>query len=335
MLSRVADSIYWMARYIERAENITRFIDVNWHLNLDMPGGVAREQWEPLITTTGDHKAFKERYGDPARDTVIQFLVFDRDNPNSIISCLFHARENARSVREMISTEMWESINTFYLYVLDMSERRHWLDAPYGFFAEIKRLSHLFIGYTVTTLMHGEGWHFCRLGRLIERADKTARILDVKYFYLLPSIEHVGTPFDALQWGALLRSASALEAYRKKYGTIQPKAVVEFLILDHSFPRAVHYCLVRAEDSLHAITGTPLTTHQNRAERLCGKLRADLAYTDVEDIMDNGLHEYIDSLESRLNDLGNAITELYFQPPLPDGAVMAPVQEQIQGAASG
>ena len=334
MLSRVADSIYWMARYIERAENVTRFLDVNWHLNLDMPGGIAREQWEPLIITTGDQALFHERYGEATRDSVIQFLVFDRDYPNSILSCLFQARENARSVREMISTEMWETINSFYLFVLDMSQHRQWLDAPYAFFAEVKRLSHLFIGYTVTTLMHGEGWHFCRLGRLIERADKTARILHVKYFHLLPSIEHVGTPYDSLQWGALLRSASALEAYRKRCGAIRPNAVVEFLILDHSFPRAVHYCLVRAEDSLRAITDSPLSSNQNRAERLCGKLRSELAYTDVEFIMETGLHQYIDSLELKLNELGDAIAELYFQSPVPDGAVLAPAHDQTRGAAS-
>ncbi len=330
MLSRVADSIYWMSRYTERAENIARFIDVNWHLNLDMPGGSLTEQWQPLVTATGDYEAFKERYGEASRDKVIEFLAFDRDNPNSIISSLFKARENARSVREMISTEMWEAINTFYLFVIEAARDTHCVSQPSHFFAEVKRHSHLFIGYTITTLQHDEGWHWCRLGRLLERADKTARILDVKYFYLLPSVAHVGTPFDSMQWGALLRSVSALEPYRKKYGIIEPKNVVEFLILDREFPRAVHYCLTRVEDSLHAIAGTPGATYGNPAEKVCGRLRSNLAYTEVTAIMDTGLHEFVDGLEASVNDIGSAIQEQFFALKPIKGAVRAPIMEHAQ-----
>jgi len=330
MLSRVADSIYWMSRYTERAENIARFIDVNWHLNLDMPGGSLKEQWMPLVTATGDAERFLEHYGEATRDNVIKFLAFDRDNPNSIISSLFKARENARSVREMISTEMWEAINTFYLFVIDSSRDQSFISQPSAFFAEVKRHSHLFIGFTVTTLQHDEGWHWCRMGRLLERADKTGRILDVKYFYLLPSVSHVGTPFDSMQWGALLRSVSALEPYRKKYGIITPQSVVEFLILDREFPRAVHYCLTRVEDSLHTIAGSPGATYGNKAERFCGRLRSDLAYTDVGAIMDVGLHEFVDGLEASVNGIGGAIYEQFFAAKPVDGAVRAPVLEQSQ-----
>jgi len=165
MLSRVADSLYWMSRYIERAENVARFIDVNLNLMLDLPAG-ATEQWAPLVITTGDDALFAEQYGKATRENVIQFLTFARENPNSIISCLRAARENARSVREIISSEMWEQVNTFYLMVTDLSAAVRVKEAPYEFFREIKMASHLFEGLANATMSHGEGWHFCRLGQM-------------------------------------------------------------------------------------------------------------------------------------------------------------------------
>ena len=172
MLSRVAASIYWMSRYIERAENVARFVDVNLHLILDMPIGM-QAQWEPLVSTTGDDEVFAERYGEASREAVIQFLAFDADNSNSIVSCLRAARENARSIRENISSEMWEQLNDAYLLVTNTSEE--WAMAePHEFFREIKLASHLFMGLTDNIMSHSEGWHFSQLGRLIERADKTS-----------------------------------------------------------------------------------------------------------------------------------------------------------------
>lgn len=310
MLSRVADAIYWMSRYIERAENVARFVDVNLHLALDFPEG--GEQWAPLVATTGDNDAFMKRYGEPTRDNVIEFLTFDRESPNSIISCLAHARENARSVREIISSEMWEQANNAYLMVMDAARSRMALEASHDFFTAVKQASQLFVGITYLTMSHSEGWHFCRLGRLLERADKTSRILDVKYFLLLPQPTDVGGPLDSLQWGALLRSASAFEMYRKRHGAISPSKVVDFLLLDRRFPRTVRYCLAKAERSLHAITGAAVGTWTNSAERELGRLNAELSYADTKEILARGLHEYIDNLQLRLNYVSQLVFETFF-----------------------
>lgn len=310
MLSRVAESIYWMSRYIERAENVARFVDVNLQLILDQPTGM-QAQWEPLVATTGDDEIFEERYGEASRTTVLKFLTFDTENPNSIISCLRAARENARSIRENISSEMWEQINDAYLMVTETSEE--WAMAePHQFFTDIKVASHLFMGQTDNIMSHSEGWHFCQLGRLIERADKTSRIVDVKYFILLPSVSDVNTPFDDIQWGALLHSASAFEMYRKTYGLIAPNNVVAFLLLDREFPRSVLYCLTKAEESLHAISGTPLETFSNPAEQGLGQLRSEFAFAQVDQILHIGLHEFLDAFQTKLNDVGDDIYKTFF-----------------------
>jgi uncharacterized alpha-E superfamily protein len=310
MLSRVADAVYWMSRYVERAENVARFVDVNLHLALDFPE--AGEQWAPLVATTGDNDMFAKRYGEPTRDNVLEFLTFDRESPNSIITCLALARENARSVREIISSEMWEQTNNAYLMVMDAAKTRMALEASHDFFTAVKQASQLFVGTTYLTMSHNEAWHFSRLGRLLERADKTSRILDVKYFLLLPQPTDVGTTLDALHWGALLRSASAFEMYRKRYGAITPAKVVEFLLLDRSFPRSVRYCLAKAERSLHAITGAATGTWTNGAERELGRLNAELSYADTKEVLSRGLHEYIDDLQLRLNYVSHSVFETFF-----------------------
>jgi len=311
MLSRVADSIYWMSRYVERAENVARFISVNLNLSLDMPGE-AGQQWWPLVVITGDDAAFQKRIGKTTKETVVQFLTFDADNPNSILSCLRAARENARNVREIISAEMWAHINKFYLMVRDGGTLEAVLDNPYEFYDRVNLSGQQFLGVTDATMTHGEAWHFCQLGRMIERADKTSRILDVKYFILLPRPTDVGTPYDDIQWLALLRSASALEMYRQRHGRISPVNVVNFLVLDREFPRAVLHCLTRANESLHAISGTPPGSFTNSAEQRLGQLRAELAYTHAEDVVSGGLHEFIDDFQRRLNAVGDGIHESFF-----------------------
>lgn len=311
MLSRVANSIYWMARYIERAENTARFVDVNLHLMLDGPVE-SKEQWEPLVIISGDYEQFKEKYGSATKDNVIQFLTFDTENPNSIISSVSSARENARTVREIISSEMWAQINKFYYSLLDAEKSGVALDTPYDFYNQIKLQSHLFIGITDTTMSHGEAWHFDRLGRLLERADKTSRILDAKYFMLLPRVEDVGTPIDNIGWAALLNSASAFEMYRKKFRRITPTDVALFLILDLKFPRSIRYCLLKAQVSLHEITGTTIGTFTNKAERRLGRLRSDLDYANIDEIISQGLHEFLDDFQTKLNGVGDAIFDTFF-----------------------
>ncbi|MGB3493831.1 MAG: alpha-E domain-containing protein [Elainellaceae cyanobacterium] len=311
MLSRVADSIYWLNRYVERAENVARFVDVNLNLLLDYPVGV-QQQWRPLVVTTGDLTVFTEKYGEFNADNVIHFLTFDKDYPNSILSCLQRARENARSVREVISSEMWEQINAFYLMVTDASQSSAGLADLSSFFAEVKMASHLFAGVMDGTMSHNEGWHFGQIGRLLERADKVTRILDVKYFILLPSVNDVGSNLDELQWIALLKSASAYEMYRKRQHRISPPDIAQFLILNREFPRSLQFCLLQAEQSLLQITGCTPGTWNDPVERQLGKIRSELDFITIDEIMDTGMHEFLDSVQGRLNYLGETIFESFF-----------------------
>ena len=329
LLSRVADSVYWMARYIERAENVARFIDVNLHLQLDLPLAPAN-QWEPLIETTGDMAEFTKKYGIVTECNVIQFLVFDEENPNSIFSCIRSARENARSVRETISSEMWEQVNSIYLQIqihranvsqVSLSEVLHGL----------RMACHMFQGITDATMSHNEAWHFVRLGRMIERAEKTSRILDVKYFILLPSTRTVDTPYDDLHWSAVLKSVSGFEMYRKKYGRIFPRNIVELLIMDREFPRAILFCIIRANESLHAITGTSLVSSEALSEQLMTSLTDELNTATVDMIIRGGLHEYLDRLQTKMNAVGDGLLADFF--------VWRPVEtpedmEQAQGAGA-
>src|SRR5436190_9739905 len=319
MLSRVADSIYWMSRYGERAENVARFIEVNLQLMLDAPSG-EDQQWEPLVNTTGDRDAFTKRYGEATQQNVIHFLTFDAENSNSILSCVRAARENARTIREIISSEMWLQLNKFYLMVTAAAENSSAQANPQEFFTEVKNASHLFNGLAAATMTHGEPWHFFQMGLMLERADKTSRILDVKYFILLRSVQDVGTPFDDIQWAAVLRSASAFEMYRKRHGRISPKGVVEFLLLDREFPRAIHFSLLAARDSLHKISSTPLGTFQHPPEKLLGQLCSDLAFTSVDEIINSGLHEYLDDLQTRMNHVAAGIYETFFALKTPSPA---------------
>ena len=299
LLSRVAEAVYWMARYIERAENVARYIEVNLNLQLDLPLDPLH-QWKPLIDTSGDTEAFREQYGEATQANVIHFLANDPENPNSIFSCLRAARENARSVRETISSSMWEQANRMYLETRTLhgtAQQESLLEA----FREVRLGCHMFQGITDATMTHNEAWHFVRLGRKLERADKTSRILDVKYFMLLPSLADLGTPYDDIHWSAVLKSVTGFEMYRKRYGRIHPRDIVDFLVLDHDFPRSVHFCIRCVDESLHSITGTPLGTFRYPSEQSVGKLRAELDYASVDSIIRSGLHEYLDNLQVKMN----------------------------------
>ncbi len=329
MLSRVADSIYWMCRYIERAENVARFIDVNLQLMLDSTSG-DDQQWRPLVNTTGDDETFTKRFPEATQQNVMHFLTFDAENPNSILSCLRAARENARTVREIISSSMWVELNKFYLMVTSAAVNPQALTSPHEFFTEVKNASHLFNGVTDATMTHNEGWHFLHMGRMLERADKTSRILDVKYFILLRSVEDVGTAFDDVQWAAVLRSASAFEMFRKRHGRISPRGVAEFMLLDREFPRAIQYCLLSARDSLYAVSGTPVGTYRNSAEKVLGQLCSDLSFASVEDIFKQGLHEYLDDLQTRMNQVGTEIFETFLALKTPQTQTRKGVRASVE-----
>lgn len=313
MLSRVASSIYWLGRYLERAENYSRFIDVNFNLMLDLPPDL-KEQWEPLVITTGDNEIYKTKHKNFERKDVIHFLTFDSDNPNSIISSISYARENARVIRENLTKETWENLNELYHFVLKRADKKDWnKEDPRAFFESVKNQVLLLYGLADSTVARTEGWYFRQLGLFLERADKTSRIVDVKYHILLPAPSLVGSPLDFLHWTALLKSVTAFNTYRRMYGNIEPAKVVEFLILNKYFPRSVFYCIREAESCLHKISGLADSGYKNSAEKAIGELRSNLEFTDVEEIINMGLHEYLDQLQIKINDVSNKINTNFFQ----------------------
>ena len=315
MLSRVADSLYWMSRYIERAENNARIADVNLQLLLDLtnPGETDPQAiWEPIISSLEENELFASLYDKLDGKAVIDFVSLQKKNPNSIYSCLAHARENARTTREQISSEMWEQINRLYLFVKGDAAKKLVRTSPYEFFNRVITGSHLFQGITDATMTHGEGWDFIRIGKLLERADCTSRILDVKYHILLPSGEKVGGNVDTIQWMSVLKSCSALEAYRKIYvGQVAPWRVAEFIITHSAFPRSIRFSVDCFDAALHHISGSADSRYANEAERLSGRLRSDLDYITIGDIFKFGLHEYLDRIQDKLAEISSAMRDSY------------------------
>jgi uncharacterized alpha-E superfamily protein len=310
LLSRVADAVYWMARYIERAENVSRFIEVNLHMMLDLPSSDIN-QWRAIVDTTGDGEVFAERYGVADQENVVEFLTSDPKNLNSVFSCVRAARENARSVRETISSEMWEQVNALYLLIQGAKGQLS-TDVLPSFFHNVRTACSQFQGVTDSTMTHNEAWQFIGLGRTLERADKTTRLLDVKYFILLPSVTDVGTPYDDIQWAAVLKSVSGFEMYRQKHGRIFPPHLVEFLLLDNLFPRAVRYSVARADRALHAITGASADTFSCSSEQRLGRLKSELDFAQVNSILASGLHEFLDGLQVKMNKIDECILADFF-----------------------
>jgi uncharacterized alpha-E superfamily protein len=311
VLSRAAESVYWMSRYAERAENVARFLDVSLQVMLDFPD-TRGNPWGAVVDATGDEEGFAERYGAPTRDSVVRFLTVDPGSPNSILSCLQLARENARSIREAISSEMWEQINKWYLLVRDFAANPSVIDDPHELLAAVKEASHLFVGVTYLTMTHGEAWHFGRLGRVLERADQTSRIVDAKETLIHARPQDAGGGLDGVDLSALLRSVSALEMYRKRHGRIEHAQVIGFLVLDKWFPRSIRHCLEKGQESLCAIAGASSEAPATRPERLLGRLAAEYEYAVVEEILAAGLHEHLDLLQLKLNDVGLAIFDTFF-----------------------
>lgn len=321
MLSREADAMFWIGRYVERAEATARIVDVQYHSELEgafpmtegessAPGGL----WGPILAITGDARFFAQRHGDDQSErNVLDYFTFDRSNPNSITASVTRARENARGVREMISSEMYESLNMFYLEATRWDVDKILEVSPHGFFTQIKNASHLFHGIADRTLPLGEARAFLECGMFLERADKTARILDVKYHILLRE-EEIGGTLDQHQWTAVLKSVGAFEAFRKthRFG-ITPDKVVSFLVLNPTFPSSICYAVAHTERALRDIGLSHQEPPSNRAERLIGRLHADLAFLTTEEILGTGLHPFLDSVQIRCNEIGNAITETYLR----------------------
>lgn len=307
--------MYWMSRYMERAENTAAFLDVNFHLMLDLNKITATDElnyWEPLIQVTYDTKRFEDLYSNYNAETVTDFLVFNRNNPNSIRSCIALARENARSTIESISSEMWEELNSLY-HDLERADPGKVRVDPYSFYRSVKTGSQTFQGITDATLLRNEGYDFVQVGKYIERADNVARLVDVKYHMLWPREGDRFGSVDVLQWMAVLKSVSALEAYRKVYhAKIDPDSVLRFLILDRLFPRSIMFSVVAAQEALWRISGSTRGKTMVGSDRLIGKLEAELSFTTIEDIYDRGLHDYFVELEQRLSKVGMQINQTYF-----------------------
>ena len=310
MLSRVANSIYWMARHVQRAENIARFIEVTQDQVLDQPYPTV-DQWEPLVRATGDEAYFAQHYGEFTADNVRQFLTFDRQYHSSILTSITNARENARSVREAISSEAWEAINTLYHFV-KKAEGNQLVRSDGAFYIQIVEHSYQFKGILDGTMTRGTGWRFAQVGRMIEQADKTSRILDVKYFTLLRHVTDVNTTEDDLLWSAVLRSVSGFEMFRKQYHGLTVERVVEFLVLNNDFPRAIGYCVSRLKSALLNIEG-PMDSSSNPAIAEVNSLIDRMAVNTVESIINGGLHEFIDYVQGTLNSIGSAIDSTYFK----------------------
>ncbi len=313
MLSRVAHSLYWMSRYIERAENVARLLDVNLQFLSDFQDFTPEkmnQHWESLILSTGDEELFEKLYDEADSRTVTEFLAFDLRNPCSILACVYAARENARMIRDQISLEMWEMINELYLYLKAHSTAAVWATGPQEFFGHVNRASHLFQGLTASTYSRSEGWEFIEFGKFIERADKTTRILDVKYHILLPSATDVGGALDTAQWQAVLRSASALEAYRRYYvREILPWKAAEFLIFSESFPRSIAYCAGQVDDLLRRILGDNGARPRTAAGRASRRLLADLQSLSITDVLDRGLHEFLMEIQTTLDAISNEVAQ--------------------------
>ncbi len=313
MLSRVAHSLYWMSRYIERAENTARLLEVNLQFLVDFQNvadSKLNQHWESLILSTGDEESFAKLYDTADSRTVTEFLAFDLKNPNSIFSCVYAARENARMIRDQISVEMWAAINELHLFLKSRTTAAVWADSPTEFFGQIKQASHLFQGLTASTYSRSEGWEFIEFGKYLERADKTTRILDVKYHILLPSATDVGGAVDTAQWQAVLRSASALEAYRRYHvREILPWKAAEFLIFSDSFPRSLHFCVAQVDDFLRRILGETGVRPQSEAGRASRRLLTELQSLTITEVLDQGLHEFLTEIQTALDTISSAVVE--------------------------
>ncbi len=339
MLSRVANSLYWMLRYIERADSLARLIEVNEQFLLDherLDSERLRAFWKPIILSTGDDELFAEFYGDESSSAVIRFLTSDRRNPNSIVSCIAQARENARMVRDQLSEELWEELNSLYLF-LNSTEGDHLLAADAARYYEmIRRATYTFHGIASASTARSEGWDFMDLGCLLERADKTTRFLDITSF--LPDGNGIGSGSLSFHWSAILRSCGALGAFRAEHrGDLSPEEVVDFLLFSRDFPRSVRFCVDRIDRNLHRVSGSPRGTYTNDAERLAGRLLAELSYGSSEEVMEKGLHESLDAIQERLNAIGDAAFRTYVllpdqieaRPPIPAASVSAVVAWQM------
>ena len=319
MLRRIAGNLFWLARYLERAEWRARLVDVNYRLLVENPGE-AKDAWWPLLAVTGEWDLFGEHYEAYDERSILAFFTFDPHNCSSIASCIEYARENCRAVRNRISSELWLEINTLHL------DSRRWTSelmlsrGLVPFFSELRERFYRISGVMESTLPHDTGYDFLSLGKWLEAAENIARLLDTRYHFLLPSPIDVGSPLDLAQWAALLRSASALEPYRNTYGnSIAVERVVEFMLFNENFPRAARFCVDRLEVALTRIESAcpaelKLSSENSQSKAatvhtLGGKLRAGNAAAAIT----SGLHEYLLEIQADCAAISDEISTAYFK----------------------
>ncbi len=321
MLSRTADHLYWMSRYTERAENTARMLNVSYDTSmLPQASQAARKAWQGVLSISELIPAYAARHGEIQREAVLQFMVSDEGNPSSIAACLRAARENARAVRGALTTEAWETQNQTWLELKRLLAEGDWERDPGQFFEWVKHRSHLSRGVTLGTMLQDEAFHFLRLGTFIERADNTARLLDVK-FHAIERDYHgsarngatskAATPFDFYHWSALLRSVSAFEVYRKVYrDVITPERVAELLMLRSDMPRSLLASMLEVVANLESVANA----QSRETQRKAGRLLADLRYARIDEILATGLHAYLTQFLDRVHDLGYGISRDFLVP---------------------
>lgn len=310
MLSRTADHLYWMARYIERAENVARVLDVTYNMSL-LPTDSSNEEelWNAVLDIAGIRNVYESSYDALNASNLIHHLVLDSNNPSSIYSSLRSARENARAVRVAMTQETWENMNSLWLefsQYIKQDLTQHGL----GEFCEwVKSRSHLFRGVCFGTMLRDEAFSFVRLGTFMERADNTARLLNVKYNFLIPEQAEENTGVDYYEWSAVLRSVSAFQAYQKVYrDAIDPVKVSELLVLRHDMPRSLHACYDEIMPIIEQVAGA----RQTEARRMAGELHAKLHYGRMLDIFKFGLRNFLDDFIQANHHLGNEIQRSFF-----------------------
>ncbi len=321
MLSRVADAMFWMSRYIERADHLARFLEVGFHLDFDLHGvvdGSQELQWLSIIEVM--QQPLPENLDLPLDDYINKVLTFDMANSASIMTCVNRSRNNARSIRGSISTDMWRELNRLYWLLTDEEFRRRVQDSPHDLYQAVQTGSQMFQGVCDATLSHDEGWNFVQLGKYLERADKIVRLIDSRRKQLQALEETLEPSLQNLHWAGLLRSCQAYQAYQQRYiSRVDPDRILEFLLFNPDFPYSVRFCLNAAAENLAAIgegvtVGSGGETSRGgggRAGRLLGRTLLELEYAEPAEIFEGQLPQFLQTIERRCAQVVNAVREQY------------------------
>jgi uncharacterized alpha-E superfamily protein len=313
MLSRVADALFWTSRYVERASHVARLLEVGFHLELDLhgvAGGSPELQWATVLAVMQQSRP--EGDDQPLSAAVHAALTFDVANPTSIMTCINRSRNNARSIRGSISSDMWRELNKLYWQLTDPDFRRRTQDSPHELYEAVQTGSQMFQGVCDATMIHDEGWRFLQLGKYLERADKILRILDTRYQQLRALADTMELSLANLHWASVLKSCQAYQAYQQLYiSRVEPERVLEFLLFNPDFPHSVRFCLRAAADNLAAIGGGDGDRSGGRAGRILGRAVVDLEYVEPDEVLDDALHSFLEKTGQRCAQACKAVQEQY------------------------